>query len=222
MTIISFRIHTLLLWITACIIVTSNSQSLRGASESDTVYIDSFQSIESSVQPILQNDIGRHRVLQTNNCMQDLYGTGSQTLSCNAQDVKFLDVTGVTVYDTGAYQDENGIWRDACKGQDDYVTLAFTANLEVGATRYDVGMYINTEGGSSYTGTCALSLLSDNSYAAGEYDVINVVGGTVEIGELELDQPDSCPDVRETVSGSATLVDFAFQSVNFSRHICSM
>ena len=69
--------------------------------------------------------------------MDDLYPGDA---GCTANDVAFIAVTGIEVYDDGAYQDENGIWVDACRGSDDYVNIAFTANIRVGANRFDVGM----------------------------------------------------------------------------------
>lgn len=125
--------------------------------------------------------------------MQDLYGSN---LGCTASDVKFIGVTGVEVYDPGAYKDANGIWMDACRGKDDYVNLAFTADIELGADRYDVGMYINIEGGSAMTGTCAVALLSDTDFQLGAVpaEEIAVTGGTVSIGELEPE--DYCPDCK--------------------------
>ena len=58
--------------------------------------------------------------------------------------------------------------------------------------------YINTEGGSAYTGTCAMSLLSDTDFKFGDTSLQPVevhveADGTVEIGEFET-TPDKCPD----------------------------
>jgi hypothetical protein len=55
-----------------------------------------------------------------NNCMQDLYGSN---LNCNSNDVQLTSVTSVYVHDENAYQDEFGVWRDACTGTDDYVNV---------------------------------------------------------------------------------------------------
>jgi hypothetical protein len=75
--------------------------------------------------------------------------------------------------------------------------------------------YINTEGGSAYTGTCALSLLSNTNFQQGAVDPeIHVTPtGTVTIGELETKGagPDFCPDF----SGAGILKDFAFAPVRF-------
>ena len=178
--------------------------------------------------------------------MQDLYGS---TLGCTAADVKFLGVTGVEVYDPGAYQDENGIWKDACRGKDDYVNLAFTADIDLGADRYDVGMYINIEGGSALTGTCTVALLSDTNFQLGVVppEQIAIDGGYVSIGELEPEgSRDYCPDCEfipyvwivtlyiilhyscpfvlsdtSTVNGGGTLRDFPFSSVSFNNNFCS-
>lgn len=207
---------------------TTNSQALlRGSSDQqdDSLSIQQLHSLESSILTSLRTN-SYHRTLQsTNTCMQDLYqsiNSVTNTLSCNAQDVKFLAVTGVTVYDPGAYVDENGIWQDACRGADDYVNLSFTANVSIGTERYDVGMYINTEGGSAYTGTCDMSLMSQTDFLLGAVppETYSVVGGTVMIGELESTNKDECPDVTEDVNGAATLVDYAFAPVSFNVWLC--
>jgi hypothetical protein len=149
--------------------------------------------------------------------MADLFGSSLDS-GCTASDVTFMAVTGVEVYDPGAYKDANGIWKDACRGKDDYVNLAFTADMKLGADRYDVGMYINTEGGSAFTGTCALALLSQTDFQLGTVppEVISFGGGDVTIGELETgtDPADECPDYKNTVSGGATLTDFPFSPVS--------
>lgn len=57
------------------------------------------------------------------NCMQDLYGSN---LNCNSNDIRITSITSVYVDDENAYQDEYGIWRDACTGTDDYVNVVST------------------------------------------------------------------------------------------------
>jgi hypothetical protein len=194
---------------------------VRGASAmtdtSDFLDPESLRRQELSILSSLRDESVHHRSLQTlNNCMEDLGGS----LSCTALDVKFLNVTGVEVYDPGAYQDPvTGIWKDACRGIDYYVNLAFTADMELGADRYDIGMYINIEGGSAFTGSCALALLSQTDFQLGTVppEVISFANGNVTIGELETgnDPPDECPDYTNTVNGGATLTDYPFAPVSF-------
>jgi hypothetical protein len=91
--------------------------------------------------------------------------------------------------------------------------------LNVGPSRYDIGMYINTEGGSALTGTCALALLSQTDFQLGSVapEVINFSGGDVTIGELETGaDADKCPDYTNTVNGGATLSDFPFAPIRLA------
>ena len=128
------------------IALATDSHVRRGAMETSFLDSDSLAQQELSIVSSLR-DSSKHRSLQANNCMDDLF---SGNAGCTANDVEFINVTGIVVYDPGAYQDPNtGIWKDACRGNDDYVNLAFTADINVGASRYDIGMYINTEGGSA-------------------------------------------------------------------------
>jgi hypothetical protein len=70
--------------------------------------------------------------------MDDLY---SGTAGCTANDLEFINVTGVQIYDPTAYLDtQSGIWKDACLGKDDYVNISFTADIRVKSSQYDVGM----------------------------------------------------------------------------------
>jgi hypothetical protein len=186
-----------------------NNNTTYGSNVAPFLDAASLQDRESSLVTSLRSS--QHRSLQANNCMEDLFGK-SLSNGCNAQDMKFLGVTGVQVYDPGAYQDESGIWQNACRGKDDYVNLAFTADIEVSADRYDVGMYINIEGGSAMTGTCMVSLLSDTNFQLGTVppEQIAVEGGIVEIGEFETGaDADYCPDYQ----GSGILRDFAFSQL---------
>lgn len=239
---------------------------LRGASTNPVLDAESLRRQELSIVSSLRDD-SRHRSLQAGNCMEDLKGS---SLGCNSGDVEFVGVTGVVVYDEGAYLDTDGIWKGekykrlsvfsvrlcqtvetdtilfdvwkgACRGKDDYVNLAFTADINLGASRYDIGMYINTEGGefvihtiilvrisslssfafygfisgSARTGTCALSLLSSTNFQRGAVppETIAVTGGTVTIGELEGNAADYCPDFTHNVQGGATLKDYPFSRV---------
>lgn len=205
----------------------------------DESYLDAA-SLARFESQILQSSFHQHRALQQLNCMDDIY---SGAAGCAANDLEFIRVTGVQVYDSTAYL-ENGIWKDACLGKDDYVNISFTADIKVSNDRYDVGMCkfshlclfaivasffiscvltlctspcsdINTEGGSAYTGTCALSLLSTTNFKKGAVapEIHVTPTGTVTIGELETKNagPDYCPDF----SGAGTLKDFAFAPVRF-------
>lgn len=93
---------------------------------SDFLDNESLRRQELKILSSLRDDSVHHRSLQTNNCMADLFGSSLDS-GCTASDVTFMAVTGVEVYDPGAYKDANGIWKDACRGKDDYVNLAFTA-----------------------------------------------------------------------------------------------
>lgn len=79
---------------------------IRGASASNATFLDA-QSLQRHEQSIVSSlrDGSAHRSLQSYNCMQDLFGS-SLANGCTANDVEFVAVTGVVVYDPGAYQDE--------------------------------------------------------------------------------------------------------------------
>ena len=160
-----------------------------------------------------------HRSLATGTCMADIYGSN---LGCTAQSVKFLGVTGVQVYDAGAYKDNvTGIWKGACRGKDDYVNLAFKASIDISGAAYDVGMYINTEGGANaLTGTCTPALISTTVFYPNLLGVANAItfaGGDVLIGEFETgSDADRCPDVDVAKSsGGGILTDYPFAPASF-------
>jgi hypothetical protein len=195
------------------------------STEMDLPFLDaaSLQTHEASIISSLRQNNPFHRSLLTNTCMFDVYksrGGSGNSLGCTAQDVKFLAITGVDVSDPGAERDANGIWQNACRGNDDYVNLSFTANIEVGASRYDIGMYINTEGGSAMTGTCAMSLMSDVDYSVNPATVKDVGGGEfVTIDEIETGTAaDQCPDMSATKTG-VILYDYPFAEVSFIRPV---
>lgn len=154
-----------------------------------------------------------HRSLQSNNCMDDLYT--SQSLNCNGDDVELLAIMGITVENNpSAYLDTDGLWKDACSSYGDQVTISFAADIHVRPPRerYDIGMYINTEGGSPLTGTCAMSLISETDFfggaAAESYTDTN--GDVVEIGEFGTGEEDECPDVL----GTGILTNYSFAPVS--------
>lgn len=199
------------------------------AAEADLPFLnaESLQRQEESILSSYRKNSWNHRSLQELNCMDDLY---SGSAGCTANDLEFIDVTGIQVWDENAYFDEaSGLWMDACLGNDDYVRISFTADIRVSNSRYDVGMwvlfyvnelnnwlwailiqvllcvyrYINTEGGSAYTGACAMSLLSNTDFKLGNTTAAPLEAhtngaDTVFIGELESPAkalgPDYCPD----------------------------
>ena len=157
------------------------NQSLHGISQvllhntpSPSTFLDSdfLQDHESSILASLRSS--QHRSLQANNCMNDLFGT--QSLTCTANDVEIIGITGITNVDhPDAYLDTDGLWKDACLGNDDHVTLSVIVDIRVRNARYDIGMYINTKGGSASSGTCAMSLISET----------NFMGGTADRGSID-------------------------------------
>lgn len=54
----------------------------------------------------------------------------------------------------------NGTVFGACRGIDDLVRVSFTVNIHVGATQYDVGLYIATDGGEGEKGTATCCVWS--------------------------------------------------------------
>eukprot|EP00956_Cyclotella_meneghiniana_P035316 scaffold113786_cov47-Cyclotella_meneghiniana.AAC.1 len=147
-------------------------------------------------KPVL-NSVRSLQTTSTDNCLRNLY-QGSD-LTCTANDLEIIEVTGTTVHSTD----------DVCAEADDYVILSFDVTMTVKNNRYDVGMYINTEGGSATgTGNCAMALLSNIDFQQGAVasEIINVNDGTVTIRELESEaNADKCPDIAKTVTGTATL-----------------
>ena len=202
------RPHPLLPMAMAFLALPASNANLRGTPSTDYLNSTSLAAYESSLLHSLLSN--QHRSLQSNNCMQDLFTGG--TLTCTANDIELIAITGIEVYDDAAYLDSDGLWKDACRGTDDYVNLAFTADITVRNARYDIGMYINTEGGSALTGTCAISLISETDFYGGaSYETYtDASGDVVEIGEFE-DEPDKCPDVR----GGGLLTNYAFQPVSY-------
>jgi hypothetical protein len=81
-------------------------------------------------------------------------------------------------------------------------------------------MYINTEGGSWNTGTCALSLLSKLDFSVSDPVVW---GGVAKIDELETGgDADKCPDIEKfTSGGSVTLTDYPFAEVSLDSYRCN-
>jgi hypothetical protein len=86
------------------------------ASGTDLPFLDaeSLQRQEESIVSSYRNS-WNHRSLQENNCLEDLSGK----VGCTANDLEFLNVTGIVVNDARAYLDTDGIWKDACLGKDE-------------------------------------------------------------------------------------------------------
>jgi uncharacterized repeat protein (TIGR01451 family) len=78
-------------------------------------------------------------------CMEDRAGFG---LTCTANDVEIASITNVHVLD------------DGCTSQADTVT--FDADIELllnAQERYDIGIYIATDGGDALTGSCLIDIV---------------------------------------------------------------
>jgi hypothetical protein len=211
----------------ASALVLSLGTRLIGASANVDGEVLDAESLERQEDAIVSSvrEESWHRGLQSsNNCMADLYG-GATSLDgnvCTANSIEFIAVTGVQVYDAGAYQDNvTGIWKGACRGKDDYVNLAFKASIDISGAAYDVGMYINTEGGAdALTGTCTPALISTTVFYPNLLGVANAItfaGGDVLIGEFETgSDADRCPDVDVAKSsGGGILTDYPFAPASF-------
>jgi hypothetical protein len=93
----------------------------------------------------------------------------------------------------------------ACTGNDATVQVSFTVDFDVGPTRYDVGMYIATDGGSAMNGDeCLITGLNPGSYSDGAVVVKETDG-------------DMCNDIETTISsGTVVMRDYAFESLTLS------
>ena len=78
-------------------------------------------------KPVL-NSVRSLQTTSTDNCLRNLY-QGSD-LTCTANDLEIIKVTGTTVHSTD----------DVCAEADDYVILSFDVTMTVKNNRYDVGM----------------------------------------------------------------------------------
>ncbi|KAL3822208.1 hypothetical protein ACHAXA_000648, partial [Cyclostephanos tholiformis] len=128
-------------------------------------------------------------------CMEtyyQIYEGKPNTLSCTAQNIKFLQVDSFSVSDAEAKPcncdcvetgcqacsitsnpvscKEVGVTRTyrkgtvigACRGTDDEVTVQVGMSIDVGNAEYDVGLYVNTNGGSAITGSRCIVAGLDN------------------------------------------------------------
>jgi hypothetical protein len=93
----------------------------------------------------------------------------------------------------------------ACSGNDTSVQVSFTVDFLVGPTRYDVGMYIATDGGSAMNGNeCLITGLDAGSYSDGAVVVEETDG-------------DNCNDIETSIaSGTVVMKDYAFESLTLS------
>ena len=107
---------------------------------------------------------------------------------------------------------EEGTVFGACLGSDDNVNVALTVDLTVSTARYDVAMYINTDGGSARSGAeCAIVPMVDGTYGTGNTAVIVATSGAGTDGDQDGDGfvGDTCPDF--TTKGE--LENFAFAAI---------
>ena len=133
------------------------------------------------------------RSLQTappDNCMDDQAGVDT---GCQANDVEFLSVAGFEVFSEGKYVGADGMTYGACRGSDDNIRVAFRLNFNVKSTKYDVGMFVATQGNTALRGQCEVVGLKAGTY------------GTVVVKEME-GEADNCLDV----TGSGDLLNYAF------------
>jgi len=80
-----------------------------------------------------------------NGCMEDVAGF---SLNCNANDIQIASVTNVVVVD------------DGCTAPGDTVTFDATVELLLTANaRFDVGIYLATDGGDALNGSCYIDVL---------------------------------------------------------------
>jgi len=147
-------------------------------------------------------------------------------LGCTAQDIKFTRVTGFTILDgpnllpcncteSCLPQDidcgteyELGTVFGACNGfLGDAITVQMNVDFLVSTTRYDIGMYIATNGGSALNGDeCLVSSLQYGTY------------GDVQVWDVEGDvsSPNPAPDNCYDLGSTGTLTDYPFAPVTLS------
>jgi hypothetical protein len=111
-------------------------------------------------------------------CMEDVYLAGGgqgNGLNCTANDIRYTPVT-VTI-----------VGGDGCDYAGDTATIEIDGEVILSAeARYDIGIYVATDGGDAYTGSCAISTIPyspDPPYL----DLDGVVSGT----------QDKCGDVDD-------------------------
>ena len=168
------------------------------------------------------------------------------SLGCTAQDIKFQKVTGFDIlnsptpllpcnctttqgcdgiYDINCGNYELGTIFGACSGGNnlDTITLQLNVNFEVSTTRYDVGMFINTNGGSALTGATSSSLdvingninVGDGCYSTGlNYGTY----GSVTIWDVEGDpsKPNPASDNCYDLGSTGLLESYPFNPITIS------
>ncbi|HNS52786.1 MAG TPA: Ig-like domain-containing protein [Anaerolineae bacterium] len=113
-----------------------------------------------------------------NFCLGD-YEPGA---TCSANDVRIASITPSV--------------DEACLAAGDTATVSFTAQLRTGATeRYDISMFIATDGGSARTGDSCYHDFLQPSSTSGPW---NLTSGTGPFKELELKNPDLCGDILQS------------------------
>ena len=166
-------------------------------------------------------------------CMLQAADPANGKLVCTAQDIKFSEVTGFNILDgqnleacnctTVANSTEApacvtpndidcgeyavGTVYGACQGGEglDTITLEMNVNFLVSNTRYDVGLYIATNGGSALDGdACLLSGLVNGTY------------GDVTVREVESDAPNPAPDNCYDLGSTGLMKDYPFSAPTLS------
>jgi len=140
-------------------------------------------------------------------CLDDI-STAVPT-SCGSQDVKFIRIVDAVVLDPQAsLNTETGIWENACRGYDDYVRVTFLADWVASADRFDVGMYISTDGGDAKNGECLLAPLTEGTFTDPSGGLGKVVITEAEIGA----NADGCLDVIGT-NGGTIMYSYPFEDL---------
>lgn len=167
---------------------------------------------------------------QQTDCMLQASDPASGKLGCTAQDIKFDQVTGFNIldggenlqfcncttvatsttapacispYDIDCGEYEVGSVFGVCQGGEglDTITLEMNVNFLVSNTRYDIGLYIATDGGSALNGdACLLSGLVNGTY------------GEVIVREVEADAPNPAPDNCFDLGSTGLMQDYPFSA----------
>lgn len=129
-------------------------------------------------------------------CMLSNYNiftpASANNLSCGSNSVDFVRVTGFTVFDPNSYPctcggtgggsactgapgevncqgSPHGTIFGACRGNDDLVDVQFNVEVNV-KPEYNVGLYVNTQGGNAVTGSgCVIAGLTERDASGALY-----------------------------------------------------
>ena len=173
-------------------------------------------------------------------CMQTnywIYG-GSQNLGCNSGALAFGSVRNFTVFDPnikycncgypGGTNCTDPLAKDevdcygkpkdtvfgACLGIDDVVDVSFKVDVNVGSDQYDVGLYINTNGGDAAKGTRYYTDPTQSStlyFVPGSDDECSVAELTETGFESIVGHADKDSDQCLDFIGSGDLLNYPFQ-----------